>query len=159
MSRPIAQPRSRRTALTLFIALTLAGCIDGFEPELGQQLVERCRDRDSDPKTDISFEDDIRKPIFEDKMTCLPCHDPTGKDPRGWQLGGLDLRTFDSLMAGGVNSAADIVVPGKPCSSRLLQKVGAAPPSGSRMPLTGNPLTAAQVQAIHDWIFEGARDN
>ena len=90
---------------------------------------------------------------------CLPCHDPKGDSPQGYQTGGLDLTSHATLMAGGVNSAADIVVPGEPCASRLLQKVGPTPPSGSRMPLVGNPLTTELQQKIHDWIAEGAQDN
>lgn len=137
----------------------LPACIDGFEPDLGQPLTEKCRNRDTNPDVDVSFAKDILTGIFKGPGMCVPCHDPKGEAPQGFQTGGLDLTSYGGLMAGGVNSAADIAIAGEPCSSRLLQKVGASPPSGSRMPLVGNPLTAAQQALIHDWIAEGAMDN
>lgn len=143
----------------LLLTSALAGCIDGFAPDLGGQLGNKCRDRDSDPKTDVSFSNDILLGVFSGAGMCLPCHDPSGKKPQGFQESGLDLTSHARLMAGGANSAADIVVPGQPCSSRLFLKLGAAPPSGSPMPLELPPLTADKLNLIHDWIAEGAKDN
>jgi len=134
-------------------------CSDNFVPELGPPLTDRCRNRDSNPDQTVSFDRDILEGIFKTNKTCVPCHDPKGEAPYGFQQGGLNLTSWSSTMAGGANSAADIVVPGEPCGSRLLQKVGATPPSGSRMPLIGPPLSVTQVMLIHDWIAEGALDN
>lgn len=143
----------------LLVCGALAGCIDGFEPDLGQRQLASCRDRDSDPDTDVSFAKDIMLGIFRGPAECLPCHDPNSNKPLGYQTGGLDLTSHSTLMAGGTNSATDIVLPGQPCSSRLVQKVGSSPPSGSRMPLAGAALSDAQVQLLADWIVEGAKDN
>jgi hypothetical protein len=55
---------------------------------------------------------------------------------------------------------AMIIVPGQPCESVLLQKVGEGPPYGARMPLNGPTyLEDEDLEVISDWIFEGARDN
>jgi hypothetical protein len=45
------------------------------------------------------------------------------------------------------------VDPGHPENSFLLVKLEGPPPDqGSRMPLTGAPLTDAEIQRIRDWI-------
>ena len=137
----------------------MAGCLDDFAPDLGGQLGNKCRERDSDPEVDISFTTDILLGVFSGEGGCLPCHDPTGDKPQGFQESGLDLTSHAKLMAGGANSAADIVIPGQPCSSRLLQKLGAAPPSGSPMPLDLPALSQKKRNLIHDWIAEGAKNN
>jgi hypothetical protein len=59
-----------------------------------------------------------------------------------------------------MNSGTRIVIPGKPCDSIIVQKLGLAPPFGARMPYNGPPyLSAAELQLIRDWIAEGALDN
>ena len=152
--------RARVTFAGLVAAIAMCGgCVDNFAPDIGPQVLDKCRNRDSDPDVEVSFKDDILKGIIKGVGMCVPCHDPDGKTPQGYQVGGLNLTSHGSLMAGGVNSAADIVIPGEPCNSRLLQKVGASPPSGSRMPLVGNPLSAKHQQLIADWIAEGALNN
>jgi len=51
-------------------------------------------------------------------------------------------------------------VAGRPCDSLLLQKLGPAPPFGSRMPMDGPPYLANEdLVQISDWIVEGANDN
>jgi hypothetical protein len=42
----------------------------------------------------------------------------------------------------------------------LIQKLGAGPPFGSRMPLNGPPFwNSDELKLLHDWIAEGASDN
>ncbi len=137
---------------------TLVGC-DGFVPELGQQTQESCSAADSDPSTDVKFGTDIVAGIFQGAAACLPCHDPLGADPEGYQEGGLDLTSYANLRSGGVNSASAIAIPGDPCHSWLWLKLTSSPPSGSQMPLDRGAMAPAQVMQIHDWIAEGARDN
>lgn len=150
----------RRARLVAWLALaSLAGCVDGFAPDLGAPLGNKCRNRDGDPDNDVGFAEDVLTSVFRTKGMCLPCHDPKGDRPEGYLDSGLDLTTHGALMAGGANSAHDIVIPGEPCSSRLYLKLGAAPPSGSRMPLQLPALSAEQLNLVHDWIAEGAKDN
>lgn len=138
----------RRLALLL-----LAGCLETIGPEVGAPLSERCVSDDSDASKSVSFTHDIR-PILAAR--CLYCHTPTGATPIGFQLAGLDLGSYATLRAGGVDGPT--VVAGDPCSSILYLKLSPGPPFGSRMPL-GGALSDAQLQLVHDWIAEGALDD
>jgi plastocyanin len=87
---------------------------------------------------------------------CAVCHPPNQ---------GMDLRSgkaFASIVD--VNSAEQPslkrVKPSDPTNSYLYQKITGAPGiAGAQMPFGGSPLTAAQMQLIHDWILAGAQNN
>lgn len=134
------------------------GCVAPLAPDVGPLAHAQCTDTDSDPSTEISYARDVQT-IFEgDEYHCVHCHTPTGPTPLGLEVGGLDLSRYDTLMAGGRGGA--VVVPGAPCESLIVEKVGEAPPFGARMPLDGPPfLDDEDVQVIADWIAEGARDD
>jgi hypothetical protein len=135
-------------------ALLLCACT-AFDPEVGPQLAARCVDADGDEGAPVTYAADIR-PLF--MRRCFFCHSPTGSNPIGIEVGGLDLSTYDRLRAGGVISGARIVVPGSPCSSVLLEKLRESPSFGGRMPLNGPPwLEDQDIQLVSDWIAEGAR--
>ena len=57
----------------------------------------------------------------------------------------------------------ELIAPGSTAASYLWWKVGQAPPGqsilGSPMPLTGGPLSLAQMATIRGWITEGAPNN
>ena len=109
---------------------------------------------DSDPTADVSYATDIYAGIFdaEEGPSCS-CH-------RRGAPGGFNLGSYINLRSGGNNSGSRIIVPGKPCDSLLVQKLGFAPPFGARMPYNGPPyLDAVDVRTIMDWIAEGAKDN
>lgn len=144
--------RSSIPVLHTTILLALAGCLDELAPDVGPDIAATCN-ADSDPMREVSFRDQIM-PIIENN--CHKCHVP---GEAGQQRSGLDLSTYSSLVAGGTNSVGTIVVPGKPCSSVLWQKVSPAPPFGARMPRGADPLTDADIALIHDWISEGALEN
>ena len=138
--------------LPVAVAWTAFGC--DFEPDVGPAQVERCVNEDSDPDNAVSFVNDI-VPLVMDK--CLPCHDPNGSNNTGFQVGGLDLTSYETFTAGGVNGGAKIVIAGNPCDSVVIQKTSTAPPFGNRMPFDGPPFeTAAEAQMVRDWIAEGA---
>ncbi|HET9623923.1 MAG TPA: hypothetical protein VFP84_21270 [Kofleriaceae bacterium] len=142
------------------LAAALTAC--ALEPEVGPLLAGACDNADTNPGRTVSFARDIR-PIIAAVPPASGCNchlAQTGSGPGpATVITGLDLGSYQSLVLGGHNSGANIVVPSQPCASILFQKVGAAPPFGSRMPLALPPLSAAQVQLIHDWIAEGAQDN
>jgi Planctomycete cytochrome C len=149
--------RAALIALLSIEAVVLAACVD-LEPDVGDPARPRCADVDSDPDTDVSFRVDIEGGVFAG--ACRDCHSSGGANPIGVRVSGLSLGSYSALRSGGDESGADIVVPGMPCASILVQKVGEAPPFGARMPLDGPPfLTAEQVQLIADWIAEGADDD
>lgn len=143
-------------ALGLLVALTACDVV----PEVGPPIVERCSDEDSDPNRDVSFARDIQPLLFRSNGGCALCHDPSGTNPLGVQLGGLDLTTYAGLRRGGSTSGANVVVAGKPCASDLYLKLTPGPRFGSRMPLDGPPFfTAGELQLVSDWIAEGAQDD
>ncbi len=138
-------------------AILFAGCM--YEPDVGPPLAGECDPADSDPENDVSFARDVR-PIFDRREGGCGCHSPSSPRPVGIQLGGFNAGTLETIRQGGLHSGSQIIVPGDPCSSLLVQKVSEAPPVGARMPLNGPPfLSPEEVQLIHDWIAEGALDN
>lgn len=87
------------------------------------------------------------QPIFDGE--CTLCHTEFGGP------GGLRMTTYDAVLDGGANPPTVLACD---CNgSILIQKLGETPPFGIRMPANGPPyLTDDQVQAICDWIDEGA---
>lgn len=143
------------------LALSLGACLGAFEPEVGELRAGVCTPQDSDPAYDVSFSQDVL-PLLE-RSAPEPgcgCHLSSARRPIGIELSGLDLTSYASLMRGGNQSREDIVVPGDPCASVLVQKLSSAPPFGARMPSSGPPyLSPAEHALIADWIAEGANDN
>jgi hypothetical protein len=140
-------------------AVAFTGCTD-LVPDVGPPLTGACDPADSDPGVAVSFAHDIR-PIFERPrgMAGCSCHTPTNGLPSGIEQSGLDLGSIHALRQGGRNSGTDIVVPGDPCASVLVQKLESTPPFGSRMPLDGPPyLEDTEILLIRDWIAEGATE-
>ena len=146
--------------VSLLLSLLLWGCLGRVEPEVGEPVALECDPQDSDPTRDVSFTADIL-PLLERPPNaggCVACHDAAGRNPIGYERAGLDLSDYRQLVRGGNTSGSDIVVPGDPCASILLQKIGEAPPFGARMPLSGPPhFSPTEEQLVHDWIAEGAR--
>ncbi|MDB4974526.1 MAG: hypothetical protein JWN48_2867 [Myxococcaceae bacterium] len=144
--------------LTLALGLVVAiGCAEEIEPEVGQLTAGVCQGDDSDPETDVSFRDTIL-PHMQNLQTGCTCHNPAGSGVA------IDTTMFTvvnyaSVRRGGANSHEKIVIAGDPCGSYLYQKLSNAPPSGSRMPIFGPYWSRTEMQQIHDWIAEGARDN
>jgi hypothetical protein len=138
-----------------------AGCLGALEPDVGPLAGQPCSDADSVPQVDVSFEHDLRESLFVyPPGACLGCHDPAGANNVGYAVGGLDLTSYSGLMAGGVNSGGDIVLPEQPCQSVIYLKVSPAPPFGARMPQNGPPfLEDATTRELADWIAEGAHEN
>jgi mono/diheme cytochrome c family protein len=98
---------------------------------------------------DFSVPPDVRK-IFDDK--CVSCHG--GKTPSA----GHDYSTDADLkklvgMPSAEKSSIDMIDPGNPAKSYLVMKItGSKDIVGSRMPLSGGDLSAAQIKTIETWI-------
>jgi len=149
---------SLRVALLAATALTLGAC--DLEPDVGPPTQYRCIDEDSNPGVTVSWRRDIAPMFLRDQAGCAQCHDPGRTNPIGVQLSGLDLSSLNSTREGGARSGGTIVVAGSPCQSVLYLKLLAGPPFGGRMPLDGPPyLSTVELDLVHDWIAEGARDN
>ncbi|MBX3214900.1 MAG: hypothetical protein KF850_22895 [Labilithrix sp.] len=150
-----------RCAVTTLVALVSAGagCAE-ISPETGE-LRMACVDADSDPAKRVSFATEIRPMMNGDApgiRGCRQCHygSNAGGSREGLLATGLDLETLQTLRRGGRSSPPDeIVVPGKPCSSALVQKLQGTF-GGARMPRGGPHWDAPAIQLVIDWIAEGA---
>ncbi|MEO7730286.1 MAG: hypothetical protein ABIY55_04895 [Kofleriaceae bacterium] len=154
--------RSRWAATTARRALwamgaVLAGCVN--PPDVGPPLRPACSAAPANPDHVVRFQTDIRDAIFLREDLCVRCHTATGKTPIGLAVSGLELSSYARLRAGGALGGTNTVVPGDPCASVLIQKLGPAPPFGGRMPLDGPYLTTEELQTIVDWIAAGALDD
>ena len=127
----------RRTITSIavgFVGVALAA-------SLGSSL--QAQSQESLSSEAVTFTDHIR-PIME--RSCWNCHGEAA------QLSQLDLSTRESALEGGKRGPA--IVPGQAEESRLYQVVsGLAPPM---MPLSGDPLTDAELAAVRTWIEDGA---
>jgi hypothetical protein len=151
-------------------ALALAACEVAYQPEVGPVRGSPVADgapetggddggfpafgpcSDSDAETAVSLALDIRPLMYRSPGGC-GCHASSSTS-------GFNLGTYDRLRQGGNNSGERIVVPGAPCDSILVQKLGPTPPFGSRMPFNGPPyFSPEELALVEDWIAEGALDN
>jgi hypothetical protein len=82
------------------------------------------------------------------KARCYACHGATK------QKKGLRLDTAANIRKGGKDGK--VIAPGQPTKSKILAKITAVNPD-DRMPPEGKPLTPKQIEAIREWIAEGAR--
>jgi hypothetical protein len=95
----------------------------------------------------VSFTNQI-KPILATR--CEECH--SGDEPDG----GFDVTTFANLLKKGEKAGPGIVA-GKPDNSAIVQYVeGKRKP---RMPKKKDPLSAAEIKLVRDWITGGAVDD
>ena len=136
----------------LAMAVLLLGC-GQLDPELGAEKTptEGCVLEDSDPSDPVNF-GEVRDEIFIPRCNC---HTIAGG--LGQTVGGLDLSDYDAMREGGRVGKENVVVPGAPCESVIIQKTGEPPPFGARMPLSGLELGTSSRQKLIDWIAEGAR--
>jgi len=99
---------------------------------------------------EVSYALDVQ-PILTAR--CGECHTPP--KGQGYEASGLDLSSYQGVMKGTKHGA--VVVPGEPVRSNLLVLV--AGKAAIRMPHNQRPLLHYQIQTIHDWIKQGAKDN
>ena len=92
-----------------------------------------------------SFSADI-SPILTNRCAIPGCHVAGGPH-------GVDLRTYDSLSAGGDDGA--IVIANDARGSEIVEEIV----QGKMPPAPNEPLDAAEIQLIIDWINEGAENN
>jgi len=88
--------------------------------------------------------------IIDANCTNSGCHINGG----GYQ-NGLDLSSYDNLMAGTSNHGP-VIIPGDSENSILIQKLGDEPPFENQMPDNGPYLDATTILLIATWIDEGA---
>jgi hypothetical protein len=91
----------------------------------------------------VNFTDHIR-PIME--RACWNCHGEAA------QLSDLNLSTREGALEGGTKGPA--IVPGRAEDSRLFRMVAGL--DQPFMPMSGDPLSDAELAAVRTWIDEGA---
>ena len=142
--------------LVTALAASIIAC-SAVQPEVGEPLA-KCVDVDSDPNVTVSFKDQIRPLMngtFASPRPCMDCHYASRGTMEGLAATGFDLETLGTLRKGGRRTFDDIVVPGQPCKSAIVQKIKGTY-EGARMPKGGPYWNAQQIQLMIDWIAEGA---
>lgn len=83
-------------------------------------------------------------------VKCLLCHG------RRRQEGGLDLRTRESALKGGVSGPA--LVPGEPGESLMIKRIASEemPPERDQARLSYRPVTSEELDKLRRWINQGA---
>lgn len=111
----------------------------------------------------VSFKMDIRPLMNRTNWNpkghgCKACHDPTFWGDKGTDSTMLDLSTLGALRRGGFHSGTNIIVPGDPASSVLVQKLRGQFIIGAKMPKDGPPFwSEGEIQLVERWIAEGAQ--
>lgn len=96
----------------------------------------------------IDYSEDVQ-PIFN--SSCISCHGGTS---------GVTLSSYDATMNSvGVQYGMNIVIPDAPNVSPLVDKISSDNPEhGARMPQGGPFLSSDEIEAIRQWIEEGAHE-
>lgn len=102
-----------------------------------------------EPAAKVSYYKDVR-PIFQ--QHCNGCHQPA--KPQG----GYVMTEHANLLKAGERGKPG-VVPGKPTGSYLLDQIKLLPTGKAEMPRGRDPLGAAQIKTITDWVAQGAVDD
>ena len=100
----------------------------------------------------VSFSKDVR-PVLESR--CGECHTPGNP---GYEASQLSFASYESLMKG--TQYGPVVIAGDSASSNLVVLIeGRADPS-IKMPHAGAPqMSASEIETIHRWVEQGAKNN
>jgi mono/diheme cytochrome c family protein len=93
--------------------------------------------------SEVSFANEVM-PIFE--ANCIKCHG--GEKTKE----GLDLKTFESLMAGSFNGS--VIEAGNANDSLIIQQI-----VEGEMPKRGDKLSESDIQILINWVNAGALNN
>lgn len=99
--------------------------------------------------TKVSYYKDVR-PVFQ--QHCNGCHQPAKP------LGGYIMTTHADLLKAGERGKVGVVA-GKPAQSYLIEQIKLHDNGKAEMPKNRDPLPAAQITLISDWIAQGAVDD
>jgi len=122
----------------------LRALLDALAPSLTRD--EAVAMAAAEPKATVTFVDHVQ-PIFESR--CGRCHNLDRRE------GGLSLANHTLALEGGSSGA--VLAAGDPAGSRLLRLV--LQEEEPNMPPRGNPLDAAQIDTLRQWIALGMPEN
>jgi uncharacterized membrane protein len=101
----------------------------------------------------VSFQSEVY-PLLKQK--CFRCHTPP--DGEGYLKTGLNMQSYESLMAGTYYGA--VIIPGDSKRSILNKLVEGRAGKAMLMPHDSNStLTNAEIEALRLWVEEGAESN
>lgn len=142
--------------ITMAVSVGLIGCGEEYDDDHDDDHDDDDRD-DAVRRLDLAFDNPVqagrRSPSFNDDI--LPILTDRCAFAGGHVAGGpngIDLRTYNTLNAGGDDGA--VVIVGDARDSEIVEQI-----VEGEMPPNGPPLEAAQIQLIIDWITTGAKDN
>ena len=142
-------PRFLRCVLSLCAALIALHCCD---PATAQQASNENIATESE--TNFSEGEKVFvlhvQPLIAEK--CLACH---GADEDAIE-GGLDLRSRESMLAGGDNFEAGVLVPGNANASALYRTAKRSEEGYEMPPKEAEALSQEQYWHLRDWINAGA---
>ena len=100
----------------------------------------------------VSYSKDVA-PLLE--RYCQACHVP---GQIGYESSGFEVKDYESLMKGTKYGA--VILAGEPMTSALIMLIeGRADPS-IKMPHAGAPqMSASEIETIHRWVEQGAKNN
>jgi len=103
--------------------------------------------------TTVGYRNDVR-PLLEQK--CFRCHTPP--DGEGYLKTGLNMQTYESLMAG--TYYGEVIIPGDSKRSILNKLVEGRAGRAMQMPHDSDrPLTDAEIRILRLWVEQGAEFN
>jgi len=88
------------------------------------------------------------------KQHCSECHLPGGK---GFEASGFNVESYESVMKG--TRLGPVIVPGQSVSSTLVILIEGKADASIRMPHGKEPLDAASIKTIKDWVNAGAKND
>lgn len=117
---------------------------------------------ESTPSIDQEKEDIIVAPKFSEIQTNIfnqscafsGCHVSGSVSPN------LSGNSYSNIFNKASSTGKDYIEPNDLANSYLLQKIiGSSGINGSRMPLRASALSQTQIDALSDWINDGAQNN
>tara|TARA_R110002124_G_scaffold252177_4_gene417436 strand:+ start:228 stop:626 length:399 start_codon:yes stop_codon:yes gene_type:complete len=128
--------------ISFFLVLIFAAsCVNNVEDQVPEI-----------PDEPISYASQIQ-PIFNTTCGGSSCH------TNGGSANGVNLDSYQSAInSTGLSYGTLVIIPGNADESPLVDKLGANPEFGSRMPLSGS-ISSSDVGKIIAWINQGALDN
>lgn len=134
--------------LLLIVLFTFTYCAD--------QIVESTPSIDEkiEPKIESPTFTNIQEEIFNKSCAFSGCHVSGSVNPN------LSGNSFTNIVSKQSSTGMDYIKPNEPNNSYLLQKIlGSNGINGSRMPLNNSPLSQEKIDAITEWINDGAKNN
>lgn len=132
---------------SLLLVLIIAGCADSITestPSIDQE--------NDNVELGTTFSE-IQKNIFDQSCAFSGCHVSGSVNPD------LSGNSHSKIVNVPSSTGMLLIKPNDPDNSYLLKKIVGGSINGSRMPLNSSPLSQEKVDALIEWINNGAQNN